>query len=246
MANPQVPGQTVWFGPDGGPYVVTSSFNPLPVIASAGTGTFTTAGVTGDGSALSGNPVRVGGSDGTNIRTFSTDTSGHLQIAGAAGSGASAAGNPVAIGAIFTQQASLPAVSTGQAVSLQADAAGTLKTGTVPLGAAVSAGANVAASANNQTLAGASNKTTYLSGFAVTGLAATSAASITITTTGLANNLSFVLPIPAGVTVGVTPLIVTFNPPLPASATNTAIVVQVPSFGSGNTTASASAWGFQL
>jgi hypothetical protein len=109
----------------------------------------------------------------------------------------------------------------------------------------VSAGANVAAAANNQTLPAAAGKFTYLSGFAVTGLGATSAGSVTITTTGLTNNLSFVLPVPAGVTAGVTPLVVTFNPPLQGSAVNTAIVVNVPSYGSGNTTASASAWGFQ-
>lgn len=112
--------------------------------------------------------------------------------------------------------------------------------------AAVTAGANVAASSNNQTLGGVSGKTTYLAGFAVTGLGATGAGSITITTTGLTNNLNFVLPIPSGATTGVTPLVVTFNPPLPASAQNTAISINIPSYVAGNTTASASAWGYQL
>jgi len=108
-------------------------------------------------------------------------------------------------------------------------------------------GAEVAASANNQTLAGAASKRTYISGFAVSGGGATAASVISVTVTGLSNSqsLAFDLPIPAGATAGVIPLVVNFDPPLPASADNAAIVVNVPSFGAGNTKASASAWGFQ-
>jgi hypothetical protein len=152
----------------------------------------------------------------------------------------------LALAGQFLAFGSLPAATTGQTMGLQTDVAGTLKTGSVPLGSALTAGANVAATANNQTLSSAAGKMAYLSGFAITGLGATSAGSITVTTTGLANNLSFVVPIPAGVTVGITPLIVQFPVPIPASAVNTNIVVQVPSFGAGNTSASASAWGFLI
>ncbi len=102
------------------------------------------------------------------------------------------------------------------------------------------------ASATNCTLTGVTGKTTYLAGFAITGLGATSSASIQITTTGLTNNLTFTLPIVAGATVANPPLIVKFDPALPASATSTAIVVLVPSFGSGNTISSASAFGYQV
>jgi hypothetical protein len=144
----------------------------------------------------------------------------------------------------FLASNALLAMTTGQCAALQTDAAGVQKVGKLPLGTILTAGANVAAAANNQTLTSAANKLAYLAGFAVTGLGATAAASITITTTGLATNLSFVLPIPAGATVGVSPLVVQFDPPLPASAVNTNIVLNVPSFGAGNTTASASAWGF--
>lgn len=49
------------------------------VTANAGTGTFTVQGVAGNGSPVSGNPVLVGGFDGTNARDISVDTSGNIQ-----------------------------------------------------------------------------------------------------------------------------------------------------------------------
>lgn len=106
-------------------------------------------------------------------------------------------------------------------------------------------GAQVAAAANNQTLAGAASLRTYIAGFCISGGGATAASIITVTVTGLTNTLSFSVPVPAGATAGVLPLVVNFDPPLPASADNTAIVVNVPSFGAGNTAAAATAWGFQ-
>lgn len=102
-------------------------------------------------------------------------------------------------------------------------------------------GAQVAASANNQTLAAAVGRRTYISGFSLTGGGAT----LSVTVTGLANTLNYSVAVPAGASVGITPLHLRFHPPLPASADNTPIVVNVPSFGAGNTNASASAWGFQ-
>lgn len=50
------------------------------------------------GSAVSGNPVRVAGSDGTNTRNIATDTSGRLTMVGAAADGAAFTGNPVLMG----------------------------------------------------------------------------------------------------------------------------------------------------
>ncbi|WP_283807294.1 hypothetical protein [Bradyrhizobium sp. Tv2a-2] len=41
------------------------------------------------------------------------------------------------------------------------------------------------------------------------------------------------------------PLDVQFNPPLPASAANTAITVSCPSLGSGNTNNSVNVYGYQ-
>jgi hypothetical protein len=81
------------------------------VTANAGTGNFTVVqstaanlnaqvvGNVASGSAVSGNPVRVGGSDGTNVRNILTDTSGRLIVGGAAAAGAAVAGNPVLMGA---------------------------------------------------------------------------------------------------------------------------------------------------
>jgi hypothetical protein len=51
--------------------------------------------------------------------------------------------------------------------------------------------------------------------------------------------------VPAGVTVGLAPLIVEFPQPLAASGPNTAIVVSFPSFGAGNTNAAVNAHGYQ-
>ena len=114
-----------------------------------------------------------------------------------------------------------------------------------PADKVLAVGGEVAASANNQTLAGAAGLRTYIQGFAITGGGATAASIVSVTITGLANTLNFDVPVPAGATAGIQPLWIEFNPPLPASADNTAIVVNVPSFGAGNTKASCSAWGFQ-
>lgn len=76
------------------------------------------------GAAFAGNPVVIGVSDGTNVRTLLGDTAGRLAIGGAAASGASIAGNPVMIGGTFTT--TQPTVTTGQAVNLQSTARGEL------------------------------------------------------------------------------------------------------------------------
>jgi len=103
-----------------------------------------------------------------------------------------------------------------------------------------------AAGAMTATLAAAAGVRNHLAGFAITGLGATGASSVEVITTGLAGTqLKFRLGIPAGATVAITPLVVPFDPPLPASADNTAITIAVPSFGSGNTSAAISAWGYR-
>ena len=157
-------------------------------------------------------------------------------VGGLAANGSALAGNPV-----------LMAGSDGtNARDVATDAAGVVKTGHVPLGAALEVGSANAAAANNQTLAAAAGKTTYISGFDVSGLGATAGSTIAVTVTGLSNTLTFYYTVPAGVTAAAPNLSIRFDPPLPASAPNTAIVVNVPSFGAGNTTAAASAYGFQV
>lgn len=105
---------------------------------------------------------------------------------------------------------------------------------------------NVANAAAVATLAAAAGLTTYISGFTVTGLGATAAGVVALTVAGLqGGTLTYNVPVPAGATVGLTPLSVVFNPPLPASAVNTAIVVTLPALGAGNTNAAVVATGYQ-
>lgn len=106
--------------------------------------------------------------------------------------------------------------------------------------------ASVAAAANNQTLPAAADEYTFLAGFQITGGGATAASVIAVTVTGVqGGTLNYAIPVPAGATLGISPLVVNFDPPLRSSAKNTAIVVNVPSFGAGNTNSSAVAYGFQ-
>ena len=139
----------------------------------------------------------------------------------------------------------------GGSALLNLDSAGNLlvKQGADPVSpdvAVSSSSGNVAAASAVATLAAATGKTTYISGFSITGLGATAAGVSLATLAGvLGGTMTFVIPVPVGATIGITPLNVNFNPPLPASAVNTAIVLTVPTFGSGNTNAAANAWGFQ-
>jgi hypothetical protein len=121
-------------------------------------------------------------------------------------------------------------------------------TGAYPAGATVvTAGQSGAAALLGATLGTAADKTTHISGFIVTGAGATAASVITVTLSNVVGGpYTFRIAIPAGATVGITPLSVNFNPPLQAVAANTAIVVSVPSFGVGNTDAALMAWGFHV
>lgn len=83
------------------------------------------------GSAVPTVTTLVGGSDGTNLRTFKTDTSGDLFVVGNVASGASDSGNPVKTGAVFNS--TLPVVTNGQRVDSQADSNGRIIVTNVPL-----------------------------------------------------------------------------------------------------------------
>lgn len=116
--------------------------------------------------------------------------------------------------------------------------------GAVPLGAS---SGNVAAATATATLVAVANKTTYITGFQVTGAGATAGLPVSVTVTGLLGGTqTFTYVAAAGVLVANQPLIVKFDPPLPASAQNTNIVVSCPSLGSGNTNNAVSAQGFNL
>lgn len=114
-------------------------------------------------------------------------------------------------------------------------------------GVDASASATAAAGAMTPALAAAAGKTTFVTGFIITGAGATGASVITVTITGvIGGTMSFKLAIVAGATLAQTPLAITFARPIPASATNTAITLNVPSFGAGNTDAAAVITGYQL
>lgn len=104
---------------------------------------------------------------------------------------------------------------------------------------------SVAAAGIVATIPAVVGATGFITGFEVTGAGATAASTIVITVTGiLGGTKTYRLGIPAGVTIGVTPLIVEFVRPIPASGPNVAIVVNVPTFGAGNVQASVTAHGF--
>src|SRR5215475_14176429 len=106
---------------------------------------------------------------------------------------------------------------------------------------------NVANATATASLAAVSGRTNYLEGFTVTAGGATAALDVNVTVTGLVTgtfNYSFVFPLGAG--VGAVPLVVNFDPPIKASAANTAITVTLPAGGAGNTNAAVNINGFDL
>lgn len=116
--------------------------------------------------------------------------------------------------------------------------------GVTPLIAGSGNKANASAAA---TLTGTSTTTVYISGFEVTGSGATAALPVTVTVAGLLGGTqSYTYGFAAGVLVGNLPLVVDFDPPLPAAAINTAIVVTCPASGSGGTNNTVVAHGFYL
>ena len=143
-----------------------------------------------------------------------------------------------------TIHATIRALAWAAGISVFTAATGAAQ-GAYPGDVELAVGASVAAAANNQTLAAATGKRTYISGFTVTGTGATAASTIAITVTGVGVTFTYHYVVPAGAGVAAPTLIVEFSRPIPASADNTAIVVAVPSFGAGNLAASASAHGFQ-
>lgn len=106
---------------------------------------------------------------------------------------------------------------------------------------------NVAAAVATATLAAVVGKTMYITGFEITSSGATLGAVVAPTVTGvLGGTLTYIYTAVAGVLLGNPPLMVTFNPPLQASAVATAIVVSCPSLGAGNTNATVVAHGYAV
>lgn len=120
----------------------------------------------------------------------------------------------------------------------------------------LSAGANIASSATaaagtlTATLTSTTNVYTYLNKVIVTGGGATAAAVVNGTITNVVNGpLNFAVPVPIGVAVGLTPVVLDFTTcPVqsvaPVNGVPQAITVSIPSFGAGNTLASIILQGF--
>lgn len=128
-------------------------------------------------------------------------------------------------------------------------AAWQIPTSHYPVGATpiTAASGNVAAGVAAATLAAVAAKTTFITGFEITGGGATGASLVVATLTGtITGTLSYIVGAVAGATLANTPLLVQFASPIPASAANTAIVVSVPSLGVGNTNSAVVAHGYQL
>lgn len=130
-----------------------------------------------------------------------------------------------------------------------AGAAHVLATSSYPAGATAitAASGNVAAATAAATLAAVAGKTTHIAGFSITGAGATTALPVIVTVTNtITGTLSYTYVAVAGVLLANTPLHVQFNPPIPASATNTTIVVSCPTLGAGNTHNAAVAYGYRI
>lgn len=180
------------------------------------------------------------------------------QVQGNSASGAADLGNPVKVGGIFVT--AQPTVTTGQRVDAQMTNRGAqiVATGVdsfvvqpapypstaTPLTAT---SGNVAAASAVATLAGTAGKTTYITGFDITAAGATAAAVVIAVLSGtITGSLNYIYTAPAGATVAAPQFTIDFATPVPASATNTAIVLTLPSLGAGNTNAAVNARGFQL
>jgi hypothetical protein len=101
--------------------------------------------------------------------------------------------------------------------------------------------ANAAATASLPAVAA---KTNSIAGFQITGLGATGASTVLVTLTGvLGGTQTYEIAVPAGATTPITPLIVSFSTPLPATGPNVAITVSAAAFGAGNTNAEANIQG---
>lgn len=116
--------------------------------------------------------------------------------------------------------------------------------GATPLNASSGIVANATA---NASLAGASGKTTYLTGIQISGMGATAAGVAACAVSGLLGSpIQFIIAVPAGVTSGIAPINVTFNPPIPASAPNAPISAAMNAFGAGSAQAIVNMQGFRV
>lgn len=106
---------------------------------------------------------------------------------------------------------------------------------------------NVAAAIAAASLTPDADKQAFVAGISVTGSGATAGAAVSVTLTGIGGGtLTFTYAAAVGALVSNVPLLITFDPPLAASAINTAIALSCPSLGVANTNNTVNIWGYQL
>jgi hypothetical protein len=199
-------------------------------------------------------PQAVLGADGATIATTSNPLPVEIAVAGVvaavkAASTAPLATDPAVVVTISpngqlsagraADASSVPVALSNEDVALLVQP---YPVGQTPL---VAASGNVANGSAAATLTPGSTVKAYITGFEVTATGATVGLPVLVTVAGiLGGTLTYIFAAPAGALLIATPLIVPFNPPLPASAVNTAIVVTCPALGTGNTNAAVVAHGF--
>jgi hypothetical protein len=106
---------------------------------------------------------------------------------------------------------------------------------------------NVANAVAAATIPAVANKTAYIAGFDIDGSGATAGLVVNPTMAGvISGTKTYVYGAAAGVLVANQSLCKRFNPPIPASAVNTAITVSCPALGAGNTNNAVNAYGFYI
>lgn len=97
------------------------------------------------------------------------------------------------------------------------------------------------------TLPAVPGKTNFVSGIEITSTGATAGGVVQATISGVIGGpIPYVFAVPAGATLGAQPLVIEFNPPLPATGPNVAVALNVPAVGAGATNTTACIHGYVL
>lgn len=106
---------------------------------------------------------------------------------------------------------------------------------------------NVANAVASAAIPAVTGKTAYVTGFDIQGAGATAGLVVNPTLAGvISGTKTYVYAAVAGALVANQGLSVRFNPPIPASAVNTAITASCPALGAGNTNNAVNIYGFYL
>ena len=176
------------------------------------------------GAAVPSKSVQIAGSDGTDIRTLATDAGGQAKVL----------------------VENTPAVTiSGTPAVTQTPGNNSYPTGATPVLASANGG-NVSLTASMPAVGG---KTNYVAGVFVSADGSTAGATSYVQLTGLVGGTITigVITFPAGALLAAQPIYIQFNPPIPASAVNTAIgLTNNTAAGSGNSKTNLFLWGYVI